>query len=45
MMRRRHRHWILVILGLGLGAGIFIRWLRPEVVRGVLDASLGMWCS
>jgi hypothetical protein len=45
MMRRRQRRWVPLILGLALGAGNFISWLRPEVVRGVLDASLSMWCS
>jgi hypothetical protein len=39
------RRWALLVLGLALGTGIFISWLQPEVVRGVLTASIGAWCS
>lgn len=39
------QHWLLLALGVAACAGIFMMWLQPGVVRSLLDASIGMWCS
>lgn len=45
MMPKGPQRWMLLALGLAVGTGVFLMWLQPAVVRGLLDASISMWCS